>query len=174
MQKQMLSELVQPYLFQFIPVIIYNLILNYSQLSPRFISAKGRLISIYRSTLTTSLGVCTSLQPCGTIPFSLQYCGDLSDTGPVDAMPWTFLAFCETQNLCICFSSSYRAKPAGNSSDASGMDDSDLEKMKQVKFSLVQEHHLLTRNYTSVGLGVTVNCLFCRRSLRRCEKNYKK
>lgn len=36
--------------------------------------------------------------------------------------------------ICLIFFLPYRAKPAGNSNDASGMDESDLEKMKQVLF----------------------------------------
>lgn len=51
-------------------------------------------------------------------------------------------------SVFVSFLSSHRAKPAANSNDAGGMDESDLEKMKQViiyLFFLHQQNEFLTK-----------------------------
>lgn len=97
---------------------------------------------------------------------------------------------CKNVSVSFSFLSSHRAKPAANNNDAGGMDESELEKMKQVIFffwfldlkkkkkkiyldsTLVANVHLnskLVLNTVAVRQP-----LFCRRSWRRCGKSYKK
>ncbi len=108
-------------------------------------------MSLDRSTLIASLGVCTFpfLFP---IPSSLWCYGDVLDwQSACQCSATDLLRFLQNTNLkylsvFVCFLSSHRAKPAGNSNDAGGMDDSDLEKMKQVNFSSAQQHQFLTKS----------------------------
>lgn len=81
---------------------------------------------------------CSFLFP---VPSSLWCYGDVLDwQSACQCSATDLLCFLPNTNLkflsvFVCFLSSHRAKPAGNSNDAGGMDDSDLEKMKQVNFS---------------------------------------
>lgn len=91
------------------------------------------------------VGASTSLQPLSP-PSSLSGAyGD--ELGPVHAAPRTSSALCGMQIwiiFCCCFGFffSHRAKPAAssnsnsNSNDAGGVDEPDLEKMKQVFYFL--------------------------------------
>lgn len=96
---------------------------------------------------------------CGWV--GIQFCNFLSTVPSFlwcfgDALSWQmacramdhicFLWNTSITCLYFCFLCSYRAKPAGNSNDAGGMDDTDLEKMKQVNVFSAQEHKFLTKS----------------------------